>query len=69
MASGRWVGVQNAVGNTAGLIAPVATGILVDRTGLFDLAFGLAAAVNVLGFLGWVVILPKVAPIKWQTAS
>jgi MFS family permease len=69
MASGRWVGVQNAVGNTAGLIAPVATGILVDRTGLFDVAFGLAAAVNVLGFLGWVVILPKVAPIKWQTAS
>jgi MFS family permease len=68
-ASGRWVGVQNAVGNTAGLIAPIATGVLVDRTGLFDVAFGLAAAVNVLGFLGWVVILPKVAPFKWQSAS
>ena len=69
MASGRWVGVQNAVGNTAGLIAPLATGVLVDRTGLFDVAFGIAAAVNVLGFLGWVVILPKVAPFKWQSAS
>ena len=68
-ATGRWVGVQNAVGNTAGLIAPVATGFLVDRTGLFDVAFGLAAAVNILGFIGWVVLLPKVAPLRWQTAS
>jgi MFS family permease len=69
MASGRWVGVQNALANMAGPIAPLVTGVLVDRTGLFDVAFGLAAAVNVLGFLGWVVILPKVAPFKWQTAS
>jgi MFS family permease len=68
-ATGRWVGVQNAVGNTAGLIAPVATGFLVDSTGLFDVAFGLAAAVNILGFIGWVLLVPKVAPIRWQTAS
>jgi len=68
-ATGRWVGVQNAVGNMAGLVAPIATGFLVDRTGLFDVAFGLAAAVNILGFIGWVVLLPKVAPLKWQTAS
>jgi MFS family permease len=69
MATGRWVGVQNAVGNVAGTIAPAVTGFLVYRTGLFDVAFGLAAAVNVLGFLGWVVILPKVAPFRWQSAS
>jgi hypothetical protein len=67
-ATGRWVGVQNAVGNTAGLVAPIVTGFLVDRTGLFDLAFGLAAAVNILGFIGWVLLVPKVAPLKWQTA-
>ena len=68
-ATGRWVGVQNAVGNVAGIVAPFVTGLLVDRTGLFDVAFGLAAAVNILGFIGWVVILPKVAPYKWRTAS
>ncbi len=67
-AAGRWVGVQNAAGNTAGLLAPVLTGVLVDRTGLFDVAFGLAAAVNVLGFIGWVVLLPRVAPINWRPA-
>ncbi len=67
-ATGRWVGVQNAAGNVAGLIAPVLTGILVDRTGLFDVAFGLAAAVNVLGFIGWVFVLPKIEPLQWKTA-
>lgn len=68
-AAGRWVGVQNAAGNVAGLVAPVLTGLLVDRTGLFDVAFALAAAVNVLGFVGWVVLLPQVAPLDWRNAG
>jgi len=66
-ATGRWVGVQNAVGNSAGLLAPVITGILVDRTGLFDLAFILAAAVNALGLIAWVFVLPKIEPLRWRT--
>jgi dipeptide/tripeptide permease len=65
-ATGRWVGVQNAAGNVAGLIAPAITGLLVDRTGLFDVAFALAGAVNVLGLIGWVFLLPKIAPIRWN---
>lgn len=68
-ASGSWVGVQNCVGNMAGLIAPVVTGILVDQTGRFDLAFAVVAAVNVLGLIGWLVILPKIAPIDWARAA
>jgi MFS family permease len=65
-ATGRWVGVQNASGNVAGLIAPAITGVIVDQTGLFDLAFALATAVNVLGLIGWVFVLPKVVPINWN---
>ena len=68
-ATGRWVGVQNAAGNMAGLIAPVVTGILVEKTGRFDIAFALAGAVNVLGFVGWVLILPKITPIRWSSAT
>ena len=64
-ATARWVGVQNAAGNVAGLIAPAITGILVDQTGLFDVAFALAAGVNVLGLIGWVIMLGKIAPIPW----
>jgi multisubunit Na+/H+ antiporter MnhF subunit len=68
-AGARWVGVQNATGNLAGLIAPTVTGLLVDRTGLFDVAFALAAAVNVLGLVGWVFLLRRIAPIQWSTAA
>jgi MFS family permease len=68
-AQGRWVGVQNACGNVAGLIAPAITGYLVDRTGLFTVAFALAAGVNLLGLIGWVFILPKVEPLRWQVAQ
>lgn len=67
-ASARWVGVQNAAGNAAGLIAPAITGVLVDQTGLFDVAFALAAGVNVLGLIGWVLMLGKIAPIQWTPA-
>jgi MFS family permease len=65
-ASGSWVGVQNAAGNVAGLLAPVITGVLVDQTGQFGLAFALAAGVNLLGLIGWLVVLPKVEPIDWD---
>lgn len=68
-ATGRWVGVQNAAGNAAGLIAPVITGVLVDQTGHFDAAFALAAAINVLGLIGWVPMLGRIAPIQWKMAS
>jgi MFS family permease len=68
-ASARWVGVQNAAGNVAGLVAPAITGVLVDKTGLFDVAFALAAGVNVLGLIGWVLMLPKIAPIQWAPSS
>ena len=65
-ATGRWVGIQNAAGNVAGLIAPAITGVLVDRTGRFDVAFALTALVNLLGLIGWVFILPKIEPIRWR---
>jgi MFS family permease len=65
-AAGRWVGVQNTVGGMAGLVAPAITGILVDQTGRFGTAFAVAAAINLVGFVGWVFVLPKVAPLRWE---
>jgi MFS family permease len=65
-AAGRWVGVQNTCGNIAGIVAPALTGMLVDWSGNFVSAFVLAAAVNILGLVGWLFILPKIAPMDWQ---
>jgi MFS family permease len=63
--AGKWVGVQNAFGNFAGILGPIVTGIIVDRTGGFEGAFVLAAAVTLTGVLGYGVIVSKIAPIAW----
>ncbi|MBI4874350.1 MAG: MFS transporter, partial [Acidobacteria bacterium] len=56
-ASGRWTGLQNAVGNMGGVVAPVVTGILVQRTGSFLAAFVTSSVVVVCGALVYLVLL------------
>jgi cyanate permease len=68
-ATGRWVGVQNACGNLAGMLAPMLTGILLDATGHFSSAFVLAGAINVLGLVGWLWMLPRIEPLDWSRAA
>ena len=58
-AAGGWIGVQNAIGNGAGIIGPVVTGLMIDRLGGYGYAFALTAAVPAFGaFLWWKVIPP-----------
>lgn len=63
--AGRWVGIQNSLGNLAGVIAPAATGFIIDATGHFTAAFVLSAAVSLLGLVGWIAMIPKIGPIDW----
>lgn len=63
-AAGTYVGVQNAVGNVAGIIAPIVTGMIVDRTGSFINAFYVAAAVCGAGALCWAFFVPRIAPLE-----
>lgn len=65
--SGRWVGIQNSIGNLPGMISPWVTGIIVDRTGHFALAFVAAAIMSLLGVVGWIGLVPKLVPLKWGT--
>jgi len=64
-ATGRWVGIQNSLGNLAGIVAPALTGLIIERTGHFTAAFMLAAAVSLLGLVGWIAMLPKLAELPW----
>jgi cyanate permease len=68
-AAGRWVGIQNSLGNLAGILAPTLTGFIIDRTGHFTAAFVLAAAVSALGLIGWLAMLPKLAQLPWRAPA
>jgi len=64
-ASGRWMGVQNAAANVAGMIAPVASGYLVEATGHYTAALSVAGGVALTGLLAWFVIVPPLKPVMW----
>ena len=64
-AVGQWTGLQNAVGNLAGVAAPLATGIIVSRTGSFFMAFLSASVIAAAGSLFYIFVVGEVAPIIW----
>ncbi len=67
-AAGQWVGIQNSVGNLAGIIGPVITGVLIDATGSYTAPFLLAAGIVAAGALAWWFVLPRIAPVSWSRA-
>jgi len=67
-AGGKWVGFQNCVGNAAGIVAPLVTGMVVDRTGEFTWAFAAAGLVALTGVASWTLLIPRIAPIDWTAA-
>jgi MFS family permease len=64
-ATGRWMGIQNAVGNVAGMTAPVVTGYLVQHTGHYTSALIVSGVVALFGLVAWLVVVPEVRPIDW----
>ena len=64
---GRWTSVQNGVGNYSGIFASWLTGVIVQHTGSFQLAFAVAGTVVILaaGMWGWVV--GPVRQVDWNT--
>jgi MFS family permease len=65
-AAGRWVGFQNCFANVAGILAPIVTGFIVQRTHSFATAFVLAAGMSVIGAIGWGAVIRSVSPIQWD---
>jgi MFS family permease len=62
-ASGTWVGVQNAFGNSSGILQPIITGIIIDRAG-YASAFYLTAAVAAVGAIWWAIGVPRIEQVR-----
>jgi len=62
-ASGTWVGVQNAIGNLSGIVGPIITGIVVQRSG-YNSAFILTAAVAAVGAMWWAIAIPRIVQVN-----
>jgi len=69
IAAGRWTGFQNFIGNLAGIIAPAATGLLLQRTGHFYWAFLILAAVALAGSACWFFLIGHITPVAWHRTS
>jgi MFS family permease len=68
-AAGRWSGLQNFVGNLAGVAAPAITGFVVDKTGQFFWAFAVSAAVALAGSMVYLFLLGPVEPMAWPART
>jgi MFS transporter, ACS family, D-galactonate transporter len=68
-AAGRWVGLQNCIGNLAGWVAPWLTGVVLDVTHQFFWAFVIAAAVQVVAICMFVLVVGPIKPYVWNTRS
>jgi len=67
-AAGRWAGAQNLAGQLAGIVAPLVTGVIVDRTGAFSWAFVVSAAAGLLAIVARGIVVPQVATVQWPEA-
>lgn len=68
-AAAKWTGIQNGVGNLAGVAAPWLTGFIVQKTGIFYLAFLVAAVIVLTGSAVYFFWIGRARPIDWSTAS
>lgn len=64
-AAGRWTGLQNCIGNLGGVVSPIVTGMIVTRTGSFQLAFTVSAAMLVIGAVLYALLLGRIVPVVW----
>jgi MFS family permease len=62
-ATGTWVGLQNAIGNSSGIIGPIATGIIVQQAG-YSAAFVVTAVIAAVGALWWMIAVPRIEEVR-----
>jgi ACS family D-galactonate transporter-like MFS transporter len=65
-AAGKWTGIQNGIGNLAGVVAPAVTGVVVERTGEFFWAFVVATGVLLAGACFYLFVIGRIEQVDWS---
>ena len=68
-AVGRWTGLQNGLGNVAGIVGPYITGLIVHETGSFFWAFALASVMSAIGACAYLFIVRGVKEVQWNASA
>jgi ACS family D-galactonate transporter-like MFS transporter len=68
-AAGKWTGLQNCMGNMAGVVAPIVTGFIVYETGKFYWAFVCVCVILAIGALSYLLIVQRIAQVAWSTSG
>jgi nitrate/nitrite transporter NarK len=63
--AGSWTGIQNAIGNLGGVISPLLTGVVVQGSGSYYLAFAMASAMLIVGAMSYLFLVGSISPLKW----
>jgi hypothetical protein len=42
---------------------------LVDSSGSYISAFVVAGVANIIGFVGWVLVMPRIEPVEWTSLA
>jgi MFS transporter, ACS family, D-galactonate transporter len=66
-AAGSWTGLQNGFANLAGIVGPWVTGLVVDKTGHFQGAFAITAALLLVGGFSWVFGVGRLEQVNWPS--
>jgi len=69
VAAGKWTGLQNCVGNLAGIAAPIVTGFIVEKTGTFYFAFVWVCVNLIVSALSYLLLVPKVEEVSWESGG
>jgi MFS family permease len=64
-AAAKWTGIQNGIGNLAGIMAPIVTGFIVERTGQFYFAFVWVCAILLAGAFCYLVVVRRIETVAW----
>lgn len=65
-AAGKWTGMQNCIGNIAGILAPYITGAIRQHTGSFFYAFVTVCIALLIGAGSYIILVGRVEPIDWS---